>query len=168
MSQQYLGELRLVAFGFPPRGWAMCNGQLMAINQNQALFSILGTTYGGNGVQSFGLPNLQGRTPTSMGAGQVIGEVGGTETVTLTSGTVPVHTHIATVIASNANATSPSGNYLAATTGSLAIYNSNNNHVALNPGTVQTLGGNQPHENRQPYLVLNWIIALQGIFPSRN
>jgi microcystin-dependent protein len=145
----------------------------MAVNQNAALFALLGTLYGGNGIQTFALPNLQGRTPIAMGVdffgnNYTQGEVGGTETVTLNSSTVPSHTHIATAVTSNANATTPSGNYLAATTGSLAIYNANSNLVALNSGTVPGVGGNQPHENRQPYLVMNWIISLSGIFPSRS
>jgi microcystin-dependent protein len=168
MSDPYLGELRLVAFNFAPRGWAMCNGQLLGISANEALFAVIGAHYGGNGIQNYALPNLQGRTPIAMGDGYTIGQVSGTETVTLTNTMVPQHTHFATVVASNANATSPSGNYLAATTGSLAIYNSANNQVPLDSSTVQTVGGNQPHENRQPYLVMNWIISLAGIFPSQS
>lgn len=168
MSSPYLGELRLVSFNFAPKGWALSNGQLMAINQSQALFSLLGTTYGGNGIQTFGLPNLQGRTPNSMGNGYTIGQQGGEENHTLISTEVPTHTHLANAIATGASASTAGGNYLAGTSGNLGIYASTSSVAAMNSAVVGSVGGSQPHTNQQPYLVMNWIIALQGIFPSQN
>jgi microcystin-dependent protein len=173
MSNQYIGELRLVAFNFPPKGWALCNGQVLAINQNQALFSLFGTIYGGNGIQTFALPNLQGRTPISQGNGFVIGQMGGEQAHTLTAGEVPSHTHQANAIKDAASPSpdgnEPKGNFLAKTSGALGIYaNITSSPVYLNPASVTVAGGSQPHDNMQPYLVMNWIVALQGIFPSRN
>jgi microcystin-dependent protein len=164
MSEPFLGEIKIVSFNFPPKGWAFCNGSLMSIQQNQALFAILGTTYGGNGTTTFGLPNLQGRTPFHVGQGIVLGEQGGEQTHTLNISELPAHTHVP--IASSAAPTlgSASGNSWAATNN---LYNSTPNKT-MNPASVPALGGNQPHENMSPYLVLNFIIALQGIFPSRN
>lgn len=170
MSNPYLGELRLVSFGFAPKGWALSNGQLLTINQNQALFALLGTIYGGNGVQTFALPNLQGRTPLSMGNGYVIGQQAGEENHTLTSNEVPLHTHFGTanmaVTATVGNL--PTGNYLAATSGSQEIFANAGSTSAMNSAVVGHYGGSQPHTNQQPYLVMNWVIALTGIFPSRN
>ena len=170
MSSQYLGELRLVSFAFAPKQWAMCNGQLLAIQSNAALFALLGTFYGGNGVSTFQLPNLEGRTPVSMGNGFTIGQLGGTETHTLTTAEVPTHTHLVNAISSPSNSASdsPGGNFLASA--SAAVFAASSTATgALNANSVSTVvGGNQPHENRQPYLVMNWIIALAGIFPTRS
>lgn len=167
MAQPFIGQIRTFAFGFAPRGWAQCNGQLLPINQNQALFSLLGTTYGGNGTTNFALPNLQGRTPLHFGTGpglspRTLGEVAGSEAVTLTSAHLPAHTH--TVSANTATPTSGTpannlwaqGNYSASGGSAMAA------------GDISNTGGNQPHPNLSPYLVLNFCIALQGIFPSRN
>jgi microcystin-dependent protein len=168
----YIGELRLVAFNFAPRNWALCNGQLMAISQNQPLFSVLGTTYGGDGIRTFGLPQLQGRTPVMMGNGFNPGQMGGEEGHTLTMPEVPPHSHTANAMTTASGApggSSPAGNFLAGTTGSLGIYaNASQASGALHSQSVSPSGGSQPHENRQPYLVMNWIISLSGIFPSRN
>lgn len=156
----------LCAFNYAPKGWAQANGQILAINQNQALFSLVGTTYGGNGIQTFGLPNLQGRTPVGAGNSIAYGEVSGVESVTLLSANVPQHSH--SLNASGAAATSDkpiAGDLLASLGGN--IYAASGNLVAMNPASVSTQGGSQPHENRQPFLVMNWCIALVGIFPSR-
>jgi microcystin-dependent protein len=174
MGTPYIAELKLISFNFPPKGWVFCDGQILQINQNQALFSLLGTTYGGNGQTTFQLPNLQGRIPIHFGNGLIQGQVGGEESHTLTISEVPAHTHPLTATSDNADSTKPTGHKLAATvsppTGpTLTIYeNSGNNLVPMAPASIPNRGGSQPHENRQPYLVLNWIIALQGIFPSRN
>lgn len=167
MSQPYIAQLMLCAFNFPPKGWAMANGQLQSIAQNQALFSLVGTTYGGNGIQNFALPNLQGRTPVGVGNGIGYGEVAGVESVTLLSVNVPTHTHPL-----NASGAAASGGRAAA--GDMLAGGGSNNYVAatslgsMSAATVSTVGGTQPHENRQPFLVMNWCIALFGIFPSRN
>ena len=167
MGTPYLGEIRLVSFNFAPRGWALCNGQLLPINQNQALFSLLGTMYGGNGQTNFALPNLQGRTPLHRGNGFVQGEALGTEAVTLTTSEMPAHNHF--VQATSANATTNTGaSNLAYAKAGTAVYGPFGNPTALAAGTVSSVGGSQPHENRQPFLVLNACIALQGIFPSQN
>jgi len=169
MSTPYLGELKLVSFNYAPKGWATCNGQLMAINQSQALFSLLGTTYGGNGVQTFALPNLQGRTPLSQGNGFTMGEIGGQESHTLVTTEVPAHNHLVNAILSpGTTATNtPVGNFLASA--NAAVYTGiGSASGSLNSNSVMAVGGNQPHENRQPFLVMNWIIALSGIFPSQG
>jgi microcystin-dependent protein len=166
MSDQYLGQLLLVGFNYPPKGWAFCNGQLLAISQNQALFSLLGTTYGGNGVQNFALPNLQGRVAISPSSNYVLGQSAGTETVTLTTAQLPAHTHTLTVSsASGGTLTTPQGN----TVGTVAspAYASSAGSV-MDPGAISSYGSSQAHENRMPYLTLNWVIALSGIFPSQN
>ncbi len=166
MAEPFLGEIRMASFTFAPSGWALCNGQLLPINQNQGLFALLGTTYGGDGRLSFGLPNLQGRTPIHVSNSHPLGEQGGEESHTLTIQELPSHTHTlagrtsaaTTPIATgNLPASVPSGMYAPA--GSL---------TALITGSISAVGGSQSHSNMQPYLVLTFIIALQGIFPSRN
>ncbi len=167
MSTPFVAQLMLASFNFAPKGWALANGQLLAINQNQALFSLVGTTFGGNGIQNFGLPNLQGRAPVGIGNGIEYGEVGGVESVTLLSTQVPAHTH--TVNASNTPATSDklaAGDLLASQGGN--VYAPASSLGAMNAAVLSTVGGSQPHENRQPFLVMNWVIALSGIFPSRS
>jgi microcystin-dependent protein len=166
MSEPFLGELKLASFDFAPKGWAQCDGQLLTINQNQALFSLLGTTYGGDGRTTFGLPDLKGRVPVHNGPGSQQGEVVGEEAHTVAIGEMPAHTHA--VIASRTTADTP-----VPINGVLGLANNmyapgDGNLTTLSPQSVTTVGGGQPHENRMPYLVLNWIIALQGIFPSRN
>ena len=169
MSEPFLSEVKLVSFNFAPKGWAQCNGQLMPINQNQALFSLLGTTYGGDGRVTFGLPNLQGRTPMHMGGGHTLGERGGEYNHTLGIQEMPTHNH-PPCKANNAaqNSTDPSNGFLANTAGALTIYGPAGSLVAMAAGTVTNAGGNQPHTNQSPFLVMTWIIALQGIFPSQN
>jgi microcystin-dependent protein len=171
MSTPFLGQLLLASFNFPPKGYAVCNGQLMAINQNQALFSILGTTFGGNGVQSFGLPNLQGRTPVGVGVGGgnniAWGEVAGVESVLLLASNVPPHSHALNASGAVASSDKPAGGALLAGQGANA-FTAATGLGSMNAGTVSTVGGSLPHENRQPFLVMTWCIALSGIFPSRN
>jgi microcystin-dependent protein len=162
MSEPFLGELKLMSFNFAPKAWAQCNGQLLPINQNQALFSLLGTTYGGNGQTTFGLPDMRSRVPIHRGSftqGQRVGE----ESHTLTLNEMTAHTH--TVLASSKNGDQAGPKILATVSNA---YTPPTNLTTIAPGTVSYTGGSQAHENRQPYLVLNWCIALQGIFPSRN
>jgi microcystin-dependent protein len=167
MAEPFMAETRVFSFSFAPRGWALCNGQVMPINQNQALFSLLGTTYGGNGQNSFALPNLQGRTPIHMGAGRVIGEASGAASHTLTQAEIPAHTHAVTASASAGNLTIATGNLLAS--GSPQHFHAvDNNLGAMHASTISNVGGSQAHENRQPFFSLNFCIALQGIFPSRS
>jgi len=166
MSEPYVGQLLLAGFNFAPKNYAFCNGQTMAINQNQALFSLLGTTYGGNGVQTFSLPNLQGRAPVGVGNSINYGEVGGEETHTLISSEVPIHTH---PLMAGPTATLPKPPAGATLGGAGAsIYIAAVNPTALNSSTLASYGSGQPHENRQPFLVMNWCIALYGIFPTRS
>lgn len=168
MAEPFLSEIRIMSFNFAPIGWAFCNGQLLPINQNQALFSLLGTTYGGNGSTNFSLPNLQGRTPIHTGAGHTLGESGGEQAHTLTLTEIPTHTHALRGSSVSASTNIPTSS--ATVWGNTApnqVYNGGGqNLVSMNAATMATIGGSQPHENRQPYLVLNFSIALQGIFPS--
>lgn len=166
MAEPFLSEIRLMSFSFPPKGWALCNGQLLPINQNQALFSLLGTTYGGDGRTTFALPDLRARVPIHVGQGHVLGERGGEDSHTVTPGELPTHTHLAQASASQGDTPLPAGNVLADSPS--VLYAPPDNLVALTPGSVTTVGGSQAHENRQPFLVLSFCIALQGIFPSPN
>jgi microcystin-dependent protein len=165
MSEPFLSEIRIVSFTFAPKGWALCDGQLMPINQNQALFSLLGTTYGGDGRVNFGLPNLQGRTPIHMGNGHTLGERAGEQAHTLAIVELPAHTHAANATTSNANQPAPGNAVLAAANN---VYGPASGLTALSPSSISIVGGSQPHQNMQPYLTLNFCIALQGIFPSQN
>jgi len=171
VSDPFIGEIKIWAFNYAPKGWAFCNGQTMPIQQNQALFSLLGTTYGGNGQTTFGIPNLQGRVPMHMGAspgGRVNypqGAVTGEETHTLIQSEMPRHNHLATVSNASSNVIVPTGAYLGA---SANLYQPGPANTNLAPSTVAAVGGSQPHENRQPYLALNFCIAINGIYPSRN
>jgi microcystin-dependent protein len=168
MATPFLGEIRLFSFNFPPRGWAFCNGQLMAINQNQALFSLLGTTYGGDGRVNFALPNLQSRIPLHFGqsfqGSRQLGEFGGQESHTLLASEMPQHSHPLVRSTAPGVAASPAGALFAAHRGGYAAAPD----VFLSPGTVSLAGGSQPHANLPPYAVVSFCIALQGIFPSRN
>jgi microcystin-dependent protein len=166
MGTPFMAEVKIISWNFAPKGWAFCNGQLLPINQNQALFSILGTTYGGNGQTNFALPNLQGRTPIHWGGGFTLGEVGGQTAHTITASEMPAHNHIPVGNSSTADLSTPVGNFFS--DGGKAIYSQTNPDGAMFPGLVSNVGGSQPHNNMSPYLVLNFIIALQGVFPSQN
>lgn len=169
MSTPFLGQLQLFAFGYAPKGWAVCAGQTLPINQNQALFSLLGTTFGGNGTTTFQLPDLRGRAALSFGAGLNMGQPGGEETHSLVTGEVPAHVHSLNGTSNAANLGSAANNVLAKTAGGLTVYNAAAaNLTNLNPASVTAFGGSLPHENRTPFLAMTWCIALSGIFPSRN
>jgi microcystin-dependent protein len=168
MSEPFLSELKLFSFNFPPKGWAFCNGQLLPINQNQALFALLGTTYGGNGQTNFALPNLRGRAAISFSSAHALGEAAGSTSVTITQQTMPQHLHFAQARNVTATAGTATATSMLAVSTPQNIYAPASNLVAMDPGEVTIVGGSQPHNNMMPYLVLNWCIALQGIFPSRN
>jgi microcystin-dependent protein len=167
MAEPFLGEIRLFSGNFPPRGWALCDGSLLPINQNQALYSLLGTTYGGNGQTTFALPDLRGRVPVHPGNGVTLGQNSGEEAHTLTEAEMPLHTH--TVSGSNSTGTSrnPDGGSWAITGETTLAYNQTPN-VGMNRQSLSEAGGSQPHTNMQPYIVLNFCIAIEGIYPSRN
>jgi microcystin-dependent protein len=167
MGNPYMGQLLLGAWNFAPRGYALCNGQLQGISQNAALFALLGTAFGGDGIRTFALPNLQGRTPIGVSPflGLPIGTLGGQSSHTLTNAEVPGHTHTLNAATNKASTTSAVGAIPAL--GDTAIYAPPSNLAAMNAGSVTAVGG-QPHENQQPFLVMNWCISLSGIFPSRN
>ena len=166
MAEPFLGEVRAVGFNFAPAGWMMCNGQLLPISANTALFSILGTTYGGNGTTNFALPDLRGRVAAHPGPSIVLGQLGGAQTVTLTTNEIPAHNHLVGTV-NQATGASPSGSVFAAKPRrGQDVYASPPANVPINSQDV--IGGSQPHDNMQPYLVVNFIIAVQGIFPSRN
>jgi microcystin-dependent protein len=174
--QPFVGQLMCVGFNFAPAGWALCNGQLLSIQQNTALFSLLGTTFGGDGVTTFALPDLRGRAPIHQGQGgglsyYVIGQLGGTETVTLNASQMPVHNHLVNAT-SNPGSSSHPNKQLLASSGSAPIYDpgtgGNGVDSQLASNAVTNAGAGQPFDNHMPYLTMNWIIALQGVFPSRG
>ena len=176
MSDPFLGEIRIFAGNFAPRGWAQCNGQLLSIAQNSALFALLGITYGGDGQSTFGLPDLRGRVPMNWGQGpglspHSIGEASGSETVTLIQTQMPAHTHIANASSQDGNSTAPTGAIWAtavdANNQEGSSYGTTPN-TTMAPAAIGVAGGNQPHPNMQPYLCLTFIIALEGIYPSRS
>jgi microcystin-dependent protein len=168
MADPFLAEIRIMSFNFAPKGWAFCNGQLLPINQNQALFSLLGTTYGGDGRVNFALPDLQGRAQVHVGNGQTLGERGGEQAHTLNISELPTHQHPVNASSAQATTGTPGTNVMLSTsTGSFA-YNSPQSLVAMDPSEESSVGGSQAHQNMQPYLVLNFAIALQGIFPSQT
>jgi microcystin-dependent protein len=165
VAEPFLSEIRIMSFGYAPRDWAMCNGQLLPINQNQALFSLLGTTYGGNGQTNFALPDLRGRTPIHEGSGHTLGERGGEQAHTLTISEMPTHIHTVNASADNATDLLPTGKVLAASNN---LYTTPASLTSLLPAQVVSVGGSQAHLNMQPFLALNFCIALVGIFPSPN
>lgn len=164
MAEPFLSEIRIMSFVFAPKGWALCNGQLLPINQNQGLFSLLGTTFGGDGRVNFALPDLRGRTPIHVGSGHTLGERGGEQAHTLSIAELPTHTHVLNGTSNNGTALVPNGNLLAKEPNFL--YHSPDSLVATNAGSIANVGGSQAHLNMQPFLALSFCIALQGIFPS--
>jgi microcystin-dependent protein len=165
MAEPFLSEIRIMSFEFAPKGWALCNGQLLPINQNQGLFSLLGTTFGGDGRVNFALPDLRTRVPIHVGSGHTLGERGGEQAHTLSIAEVPEHAHIAIGTSQDGSVVVPAGAYLAKAAPANP-YSVPTNLGALNPGTLGNTGGSQAHLNMQPFLTLNFCIALQGIFPS--
>jgi microcystin-dependent protein len=165
MSTPFLGEIKIVSFNFPPKGWAFCNGQLLAINQNQALFALLGTYYGGNGTTNFALPDLRGRVPLHFGNYFPLSSRGGEEAHTVNISELPAHSHPVVASSNPADQGSPTGNYWAVESSNAYAASSDS---SMPPQAMTSVGGSQPHENRSPLLVLSFCIALQGIFPSQN
>jgi microcystin-dependent protein len=166
MSEPYVGEIRMVGFNFAPNGWALCNGQLLAISENTTLFTLIGTTYGGDGQNTFGLPNLQGRIPFHQGNSFVMGQIAGTETATLVTNQLPAHTHALAASSAAGTQPAPTGGYWAQST--LAEYSTEAAAHTMAPTAVGSTGGSQPHDNMPPFLVINFVISLFGIFPSQN
>lgn len=167
MAEPFLSEIRIMSFVFAPKGWALCDGQLLPINQNQGLFSLLGTTYGGDGEVNFALPDLRSRTPIHMGSGHTLGERGGEQAHTLSISELPTHTHVLNAASTDGTQILPGGNLLAKA--NLPLYRApDNNLTALSPGALANVGGSQAHLNMQPFLTLSFCIALQGIFPSQT
>lgn len=167
MAEPFLGEIRMMSFNFPPKGWAYCNGQFLPINQNQALFSLLGTQFGGNGQTTFALPNLRGQVPIHMGAQFTIGQAGGQSAHTLTMSEMAQHFHFAQGSSAASGNQAPPGAALLGTSGN-NVYAEPANFVACLPAEITNFGGSQAHTNMMPYLVISFCIALQGIFPSQN
>jgi microcystin-dependent protein len=161
-----MAELQCFAFDFAPKGWAACNGQFLPINQNQPLFSLLGTTFGGNGQTTFALPDLRGRVPIHTGQGWILGQNAGQDAHTVNVNEMPTHLHVLNVSATNGDTQSPANHVLARTTNN--VYANPASLTTLAASTTSSVGGSQPHENRQPYIKMNWCIALQGVFPSPN
>lgn len=168
MSEPFLSEIKIMSFGFPPKGWALCDGQLLPINQNQGLFSLLGTTYGGDGRVNFGLPNLQGRAPMHMGQGHTLGERGGEQGHTLSISEIPTHVHTANASQSSSNLVDPGANNVLAAPATQLYSSDLTNLTSMLPSTLANVGGSQAHINMQPFLTLSFCIALQGIFPSQT
>lgn len=173
MAEPFLSEIRIMSFGFPPKGWALCDGQFLPINQNQALFSLLGTTFGGNGQTTFALPDLRGRTPIHVGSGHTLGARGGEQAHTVSIAELPTHTHVLNASTAGASTNVPTSNVLArgqtSSSNPINYYDTTiSNLVAMNAASVTNTGGSQAHLNMQPFLTLSFCIALQGIFPSRT
>ncbi len=166
MAEPFLSEIRIMSFSFPPKGWALCDGQLLPINQNQGLFSLLGTTYGGDGRVNFALPDLRGRTPIHMGS-HTLGERGGEQAHTISISELPTHMHTAQASSAGASAIVPSNSLVVAQSG-FDAYHSATNLTSMIAGNIGNIGGSQAHLNMQPFLTLNFSIALQGIFPSQT
>jgi microcystin-dependent protein len=165
MAEPFLSEIRIMSFSFAPKGWALCNGQLLPINQNQALFSLLGTTYGGDGRVNFALPDLRARTPIHFGEGHTLGERGGEASHTVTQAELPTHSHALMAQPATGSQLPPANAFLAQASN---VYRTADNLTSLLPATVTSVGGSQAHLNQQPFLALTFCIALQGIFPSQN
>jgi microcystin-dependent protein len=168
MSGPYVGEIRMFAGNFAPAGWAFCAGQLLPISENPTLFQLIGTTYGGDGQNTFALPNLQSQVPIHVGPGFALGQSGGAETVTLTTSQMPAHSHVPQCTSAQATASGPSGNVWAVPNPSVTIYSDVAPSLAMSPAAVGSAGGSQPHDNMIPFLVINFIISLFGVFPSQS
>lgn len=168
MADGFMGEIRLFSFNYPPKGWAKCDGQLLPINQNQALFSLLGTMYGGNGQTNFALPNLRGQVPIHLGQGHTQGEAGGQQSQTLNIQQLPTHNHFLNGSTTAATTVSPDVNTVLSASNPQSLYASASNLTAMAPNAIGNTGGSQAHQNMQPFLVMNYCIYLQGVFPSRN
>ncbi len=173
MAEPFIGQIQSFAFNFAPQGWAYCNGQIMGINQNQALFALIGTMYGGDGVTTFALPDLRGRVAlnqgqSSAGSNYALGQIAGQENVTLITSQMPLHSHMINAYSDVGDDLSPQNNFPAVPSNGDNIYYTKTPNATMNPQTNSNAGGSQPHTNMQPYLVINWCIALVGIFPSRN
>jgi microcystin-dependent protein len=166
MAEPFLSEIRIMSFVFAPKGWALCNGQLLPINQNQALFSLLGTTFGGDGRVNFALPDLRGRTPIHVGSGHTLGERGGEQAHTVSIAEMPQHTHVLSATSNDGTVGTAQGNVFAKALS--AAYGNPASLVSMSPDVVTSVGGSQAHLNMQPFLTLSFCIALQGIFPSPN
>jgi microcystin-dependent protein len=164
MAQPYVGEIRMFAGSFAPVGWALCDGQLLPISENETLFNLIGTTYGGDGQSTFGLPDLRGRIPVHQGSGLILGEAAGTESVTLTTAQIPAHSHAMLASSDIANTPNPGGNLLGRS-GQVLMFFNGTPTVAMSPQIMGPTGGSQPHTNLQPYLCVNFIISLFGIYP---
>jgi microcystin-dependent protein len=167
VSSPYVGEIRMFGGNFAPVGWAFCQGQLLSIDENPTLFQLIGTTYGGDGESTFALPNLASRIPVHTGQNYVLGEAGGEETVTLTTQQIPAHAHALSASTGTGAQSSPAGNVLASSA-TVALYSGEAPNVSLAPQSVQATGGSQPHDNMQPFVAINFIISLFGIFPTPN
>lgn len=166
MAQPYVGEIRMFAGNFAPAGWMFCEGQLLPISENETLFQLIGTTYGGDGESTFALPDLRGRIPIHNGNGFILAETGGVESVTLTANQIPAHNHALLATTDLANSASPANAYLSATVTGNKIYSTASPTIPLNTQEISPTGGSQPHDNFQPYLCVDFIISLYGIFPS--
>jgi microcystin-dependent protein len=167
MSEPFLGEVRMFGGNFAPAGWAFCNGQLLAISDNDALFQLIGTTYGGDGLTTFALPNLQSRVPVHVGPGLVLGEQAGVEAVTLTVNQIPAHAHAVNADENSGSQLSPTNNVLAQTQNPM-MYRAIAPTLAMNASSVAAAGGSQPHDNMLPFLVISFIISLYGVFPTQS
>jgi microcystin-dependent protein len=167
MAQPYVGEIRMFAGNFAPAGWMFCEGQLLPISEYETLFNLIGTTYGGDGQSTFALPDLRGRIPLHFGNGFTLAETGGVETVTLTVSQIPAHSHPFLGSSAGSSASGPLGNVLAEST-LLTMFTTGTPTIAMAPGTTSSVGGSQPHNNFQPYLCVDFIISLFGIFPSQT
>ena len=168
MAQPYVGEIRIFAGNFAPAGWMFCSGQLLPISENETLFNLIGTTYGGDGQSTFALPDLQSRVPIHQGGGFVLAETGGAEQITLTVSQIPAHSHPMLASGNTGTGSNPQGNVLDQMSGAILFYKQQQATVALSASSVSAVGGSQPHSNLQPYLTLNFIISLFGIFPSQT
>ena len=167
MSNPFVGEIRLFAGTFAPLGWAFCDGQLLSIAQNEVLFNLIGTTYGGDGQNTFALPDLRGRVPVHQGNGYVVGQSGGAETVTLTAAQMPPHQH-AMHASTNAASTAHGPSEVLGSSAAMRFYGTGTPNMAMDPNALTAVGGNQPHENMPPFVAINYIVSMFGIFPSQN